>query len=106
MKIDEIIRLVCLSVSLLISLVGFVMAVIKDIKTKRWDELKDSLLGFIAKAETLTEYSGEEKKSAVLNWASEFCKVHGIKFDAEKVGNEIEQLVAFTKAVNSKEEQS
>lgn len=104
MKIDEIIRLVCLSVSLLVSLVGFVTAVIKDIKTKRWDELKDSLLGFIAKAETLTEYSGEEKKSAVLNWASEFCKLHGIKFDAEKVGDEIEQLIAFTKTVNSKEE--
>lgn len=104
MEVNEIIRLVCLSVSLLISLAGFVTALIKDIKTKRWDELKDSLLGFIAKAETFTEYSGEEKKSAVLNWASEFCDKHGIKFDAEKVGDEIEQLVAFTKAVNSKEE--
>ncbi len=102
MTAEEIIRLIALGGSLLVSLIGFLIALIKDIKLKKWDDLKTALIGFIAKAEEFTSFSGQEKKEAVLTWASDFCKSHGLKFDKDKISGEIEELIALTKSVNAK----
>ncbi len=103
MEPDEIIKVVSLCVSLLISIFGFVVAVIKEVKLKKWDQIKSVLITFIEKAEEYTTYSGAEKKTAVLKWTKEFCDSHNIKFDVEKVSEQIEELVEFTKKVNKKD---
>lgn len=103
----EIIRIASLSVSLLISVSGFIIALVKgiinSIKTKKWGELTNALQGYISDAEKYINYTGEEKKEKVLSWATNFCQEHGIKFDKDKIGNIIEELVTLTKQVNQRE---
>lgn len=103
MNFEEIIKVITLCGSLLISLGGFVVALVRDIKTKKWSVLKTELITFITKAEKMKEMTGAEKKSAVLGWAEEYCKSHDIKFDAQRVSLEIEELIYFTKNVNVNE---
>lgn len=107
MSVEEIIRVVSLSVSLFISLTGFVITLVKAIKnaiqTKNWNALKTELQSFITKAEGFSNFTGTEKKEIVLAWASNFCISRGMKFDADKVSNEIEELVKLTKNVNQRE---
>lgn len=107
MSVEEIIRLVSLSASLLVSFVGFLVTFIKwikdVIKNKKWEEVKKALQGFITKAEGFTNFTGEEKKTIVLAWASEFCGTIGMKFDNAKVSATIEDLVSLTKKVNQRE---
>lgn len=103
MEPDAIIKMVSLGVSLLISIFGFVVAVIKEVKLKKWDQIKSVLITFIERAEEYTTYSGAEKKTAVLQWTKEFCDSHNINFDVDKVSNEIEELITLTKKVNNKD---
>lgn len=103
MNFEEIIKVITVCGSLLISLGGFVVALVRDIKTKKWSVLKTELITFITKAEKMKEMTGAEKKSAVLGWAEEYCKSHDIKFDAQRVSLEIEELIYFTKNVNVNE---
>ncbi len=101
MDFEEIIKVITVCGSLLISLGGFVVALVRDIKTKKWSVLKTELITFITKAEKMRDMTGAEKKSAVLGWAEEYCKNHDIKFDATRVSLEIEELIYFTKNVNN-----
>lgn len=103
MEPDTIIKMVSLGVSLLISIFGFVVAVIKEVKLKKWDQIKSVLITFVERAEEYTTYSGAEKKTAVLKWTKEFCDSHNINFDVDKVSNEIEELITLTKKVNNKD---
>ncbi|MGN1200842.1 MAG: hypothetical protein ACI4R8_01070 [Candidatus Caccovivens sp.] len=107
MTAEEIIRVISLSVSLLISFIGFVITFIKwiknVIKTKNWNALKSALKEFITKAEGFVNFTGAEKKEIVLAWATNFCSEQGMKFDSEKVSAEIEDLVTLTKQVNQRE---
>ena len=103
MSAEEIIRLVSLSVSLLISLSGLLMALIKAVKNKKWDSLKVALLDFVQQAEDFVEYTGEQKKQAVMTWAEDFCKKQGMTFDKDRVSEIIEELISFTKKVNPRE---
>ncbi len=107
MSIEEIIRVVSLSISLFISLTGFVITLVKSIvnaiKTKNWNALRAELQTFISKAEGFEHFTGTEKKEIVLAWASNYCASKGMKFDANKVGTEIEELVALTKKVNQRD---
>lgn len=101
MNFEEIIKVITVCGSLLISLGGFVVALVRDIKTKKWSVLKTELITLITKAEKMKDMTGAEKKSAVLGWAEEYCKSHDIKFDATRVSLEIEELIYFTKNVNN-----
>ncbi len=103
MTASEIIQLVSLSASLLASLIGFIIALVKAIKNKKWDLLKDTLQDFISKAEGFTNFTGAEKKAIVLSWASNFCGKQGIKFNENKVGTVIDELVELTKKVNQRD---
>lgn len=95
MSADEIVRLISLSFSLIVSLAGLFVALIKMIKNKKWDDLKQELYNLVLKAEETENLSGTEKKSAVLSWAEDFCKTQGITFDAEKVESIIDTLEAL-----------
>lgn len=107
MSVIELIRLISLAVSLFISLVGFVITLVKSIKnaiqTKNWNALKVALQEYIAKAEEFTNFTGEEKKEIVMAWATNFCATIGMKFDTAKVSNEIEDSLKLSKLVNQRE---
>mgnify|MGYP006874325949 CR=1 FL=1 len=103
MNFEEVIKVITVCGSLLISLGGFVVALVRDIRTKKWSVLKTELITFITKAEKMKDMTGAEKKSAVLSWAEEYCKSHDIKFDAQRVSLEIEELIYFTKNVNKRD---
>ena len=104
MSVEEIVRLISLNISLLISIVGFVIALIKAIKGKKWDELRDVINNFLIQAENIQNYTGAEKKNAVLQWTQEFCKKNGIAFDQTKVDKLIEDLINLTNNVNCNKE--
>lgn len=92
--------------SILSILVGIVMAIISVIltfKNKRWDKLKDFIRTCIQDAEKMTHFTGAEKKEYVITKANQFAIEKGIKFDAQKVGELIEELVKLTKKVNQRE---
>ncbi len=103
MTTNEIIRLITLSISLLISLSGLIIAIIKAIKNRKWNDLCSALQNFIIEAEKLTQCNGEEKKCQVLKMAENFCADEGIKFDSQKVEKVIEDLINLTKEVNNKD---
>ena len=100
--LKEITDALPLIVSLLVSLVGLISAIIKIIKEKKWNDVKSTLCDFIVKAEESEANSGEEKKNLVLNWAQDFCQKQGYKFDANQVSAAIEKLLDFSKKVNAK----
>ena len=107
MSIEEIIRIVSLSCSLLVSVVGFAITLYKYIKTAietgKWDKLETALKEFIENVECLTNLTGEEKKEIVLAKASNFCQTIGLKFDVVKVSTTIEDLISLSKKVNQRE---
>ena len=102
MTSGEIIQLVGLGSSLFASLTGFVVALVKANKGKKWSGLKEELRNYIIEAENYVLRTGDEKKSMVLDWAEEYCKKQGIKFDADRVGTAIDDLVDLTKKVNQR----
>ncbi len=103
MTTNEIIRLVTLSISLLISLSGLIVAIIKAVKGRKWNDLCSALQNFMIEAEKLTECNGDQKKCAVLKMAEDFCAKEGIKFDSQKIEKVIEDLIVLTKEVNNKD---
>lgn len=103
MSMKDITEIVSLSISLLIPIIGFVTALIKVIKDRNWNLLKSALCDFVIQAEELVGRTGEEKKSAVLQWAQEFCRKENIKFDADQVSGAIEKLIDVSKKVNKRD---
>lgn len=103
MTSGEIIQLVGLSSTIFASLTGFIVALVKANKGKKMGCLKDELKSYIISAEEYTTHTGAQKKSLVLSWAEDYCKKQGIKFDAEQVGNAIDELIELTKMVNKRE---
>ena len=103
MSTKEIVELVILAISLLISFIGLITAFIKAIKTKKWDSLKAALCTFMEEAENLSHLSGQDKKNYVLDKAEKFCAEHGFNFDIDKVSSAIETLIDITKKVNQRE---
>lgn len=101
MTAKEITELISLCVSLLIPIAGFIGALVKIIKDKRWNILKSKLIEFMEKAEEMIDATGAEKKQAVLNWCEDFCRKQGINFDANQVSDAIEKLIDLTKKVNN-----
>lgn len=103
MTTSEIIQIIGLVIPLLASISGFVIAIIKAVKGKKWKLLEEALKDFITNAETFPNITGTEKKDMVLSWAEEFCNQQGIKFDAVKVGAIIDDFIELTKKVNQRE---
>lgn len=103
MTIEEIIRIVGLSIPLLISIIGFIISLIKAIKSGKWNKLTEVLKGYIAEAEGFKNYTGAEKKNYVLMCLSDFCKKSNISFDYKKISASIEEILDLTKLVNARE---
>ncbi len=58
---------------------------------------------YVAEAEKKLNYTGNEKKEFVETKINQECIANKVRFDAEKVSNIIENIVALTKEVNQRE---
>ncbi len=98
----QVLDIIPLIVSLLMSLVGLISAIVKVVKAKNWNAVKAALCDFMVKAESSAE-TGEGKKQLVLEWVKDFCQQQGYKFDEQQVSSAIEKLIDFSKRVNPRE---
>ena len=64
-------------------------------------EIANAVLPYIEEAEKFTNYSGKEKKEYVMTKANQYAIANGIRFDAEAVSAEVEELIGLTKQVNA-----
>lgn len=92
--------------SLVVSLIVFIIKFIKAIKNKKAQQDEVDLLDAVAPimeiAETFTHYSGEEKKEYVLTKINQLAIENGVDYDSETVTSKIEELIKLSKQVNSK----
>lgn len=90
-------------VAILVAIATAITSVVVAIKNKQWNKLKDFVQDCIKTAETLSHYTGAEKKEYVMTKANQFAITKSIKFNADKVSSLVEDLVALTKQVNQRE---
>ena len=106
-RIETILSIAGAALTFLITALTFFVKYIKSAKAKRVAEqiitIGNAVLPYISKAETFVNYSGQEKKEYVLTKANQFAFEHKIPFNAKEVGEKIEELVALTKSVNSRD---
>lgn len=93
----------------IISLISFVVALIKAIKNKQFSKIKDLMIGFIEEAETLTCKNGQAvdgnvKKEIVLSKIRTICNNVNYKFDETTWSTLVDQYVEFTLKVNQREQ--
>ena len=90
-----------------ITAITFILKFLKSAKAKRIAEqaieIGNAVLPYIKQAESFTNYSGAEKKEFVLTKANQFAIQHKMSFDAEVIGEKIEELVSLTKEVNRRD---
>ena len=98
------------ALGLLVTTVTFLSKFIKSAKAKKIAEniikIGNAMIPYIEQAENYVNFSGEEKKQYVMTQANQFAIENGIAFDAEAVGEKIEELVDLTKKVNKRGTQS
>lgn len=92
----------------LISLISFVVAIIKAIKNKKYNEIVNCMIGFIQDAETFTCKNGETvdgsvKKEIVLSKIRNICNNLNYKYDETTWSNLVDNYVEFTLRVNQRE---
>lgn len=106
-EIEIILSLIGTVIGMTITILGFLVKMIKNGKAKKKCEqvisISNAILPFIQEAEKFTKFSGEEKKAYVLTKVNQFAQSNGIQFIEEQVSDEIEQLISLTKKVNYKE---
>lgn len=93
----------------IISLISFVVALIKAIKAKQYDKVKGLVSGFIEEAEKLTSKNGDAvagsvKKSVVLAQVQTICSNMHYKYDEKVWSAVIDEYVNLTLKVNQREQ--
>lgn len=83
----------------LISLISFIFALVKNIKDKNFNKVKDLVKGFVQEANNLkakdgvTAVSGVTKKEIVMSKIRVACTNFGVKFNEEVWSNIVEIYV-------------
>ena len=111
----ETLRLVLTIAGLvLVLLTSIITFIAKNSKNKKVAKAATNLLAvigatrqFVTEAESLLNFSGENKKEWVMTKVNQFCISKGIVYDEKKVDEILEDYITFSKEVNvgSKEEQ-
>ena len=95
---------ICLS--LIILLITFIAKNLKNKKAKiianQSLNVCNIILNLIKKAETFTNYSGDEKKEYVLTKANQYALENNLNYDSKFVSDKIEEFIDLTKNVNVK----
>lgn len=105
MDINSILTIVGLVCALLATIVT---AISKNCKNSKIAKKATSLLTiiesaqqFIEQAEKMTGFTGENKKEWVVTKICQFCISKNINYDEETIDNVVEELISFSKQVNS-----
>lgn len=93
----------------IISIISFVIALIKAIKAKQYEKVKGLITGLIAEAEKLTSKNGDPvngsvKKSVVLAQVQTICSNMHYKYDEKVWSAVIDEYVNLTIKVNQREQ--
>lgn len=93
---------------LLSSSIGLLIKLIKAIKERNAERVSNILLESsreaVKLAETLSGYSGADKKELALLFMRDTMKKNKVKFDEDKASIAIENVIALSKSVNAKEQ--
>lgn len=105
-NLEIILSLAGTAISLFIACITFIVKLIKNVKKRIAEQgataLLDAVTPIVEIAETLTNYSGAEKKEYVLTKVNQYAIENDIAFDANAVSNKVEQLVELSKQVNKR----
>lgn len=103
-NLEKIITLASAGIGLLLTITGFLVPLVKNVKAKNrlsaLNKLATMLQSLIVDAETFTNFSGAEKKEYVLTKANRYALENNIPFDEASVDAEIEKIVKLSKNVN------
>lgn len=102
---QQIITVASAAVGLLITVTGFLIPLVKNVKAKNkliaLNKLSTLLKTLIEEAEQYSNFSGAEKKEYVLTKANRYALENKIPFDEPSVDAEIEKVVQLSKNVNT-----
>lgn len=105
-NLEILLSLAGTALSLLVACVTFIVKLIKNVKQRIAEQgataLLDAVTPIVEIAESMTNYSGSEKKEYVLTKVNQYAIENGIEFDANAVSDKIEQLVELSKQVNKR----
>lgn len=103
-NLEQIITIASAAVGLLITVTGFLIPLVKNVKAKNkliaLNKLSVLLKSLIEEAEKFTNFTGAEKKEYVLTKANRYALENKIPFDETLVDAEIENVVKLSKNVN------
>ncbi len=104
--IEIILSLIGTCFGLFITLLTYFIRLSKNKKSKQKAlellEISEKIVDYIRLAEGKINYTGEEKKEYVMTKLNQYAIKNEIDFSEEEVSSKIDNLVDFTKEVNSK----
>lgn len=105
--IERIITIVSACLGLIATAIGFLIPLVKNVKTKNRlsavKKLTDTLHSLIIEAETFVNFSGAEKKEYVMTKANRYAIDNKIPYNEADVSEKIEDLISISKEVNKRE---
>lgn len=107
MTLTEIISFAATVFALLSACVGFLISLIKAIKSKNAEEVKNLLSeaaqNAVTFAESLTGAAGETKKAVALAQICRQFTERGIAYDETAASDAVESIITLSKEVNARE---
>ena len=106
MSAETIAGIIIGCLGLIAAALSILLSITKNDKVKRFAEgalnIIAMLLPWMKKAETFSGKTGAEKKVYVLDEAQKYCDENNIPFDKDFIAAKIEELIEFSKNVNTK----
>jgi hypothetical protein len=99
--ISKYIEIFSILASVIVLVISIITNIISSIKQNKNKTFYNIILDLIKQAETLTNFSGVEKKTFVMIKALDYAIKHKIKFDEQTVNEKLEQLIDLSKNVNA-----
>lgn len=105
-KVEALITIISTILGFVASFTGVLVACVKNIKARKYLEatskLATALQEFVIEAESLDNFSGEEKKSYVLTKANRYAIENKLPYNEQDVGQVVENLIKVSKEVNKR----
>ncbi len=106
-SIKEIITITSACLGLLATVIGFLIPLVKNVKTKNrlaaLKKLTTTLQALIIDAEAFTNFTGAEKKEYVMTKANRYAIENKIAYNEQDVSDKIEELIKISKEVNKRD---
>lgn len=106
-KLDQILMIALKCLGYIITITGFLIPLVKNVKAKNKliaiNKLATVIQGFIVEAEEHSNYTGAEKKEYVMTKTNRYAIENKIPYDEQAVSDKVEEMVALSKEVNVRE---